>query len=256
MKARIPKAIACIFLFCGACGLFLPAQLNHSGGNTRPVGSGTELQLRVDGTTLGAVTGSGSSSGQLAIGGTTPTRQLDVIQDVVHSSVGVTSQLSVYGTADSTQKLNIGYDTTSNYGFLEAVDESTAWQTLHLQPSGGTVGINVFGGGNGLTVGGHIDVLAAGSITYFESANVASATTVTLAAGNLFHVTGTTTITTLNTCDAANNGRLLTLVFDGVVTFTDGNNLVLAGDFVTTASDVIQLICDGSNWYETSRSVN
>jgi hypothetical protein len=95
-----------------------------------------------------------------------------------------------------------------------------------------------------------------GTITFADSANIASATTTALGTGNLFHVTGTTTITTLNTCGAANDGRLLTLIFDGVLTLTDGNNLKLAGDFVTTADDVIQLVCDGSNWYESSRSVN
>jgi len=41
-----------------------------------------------------------------------------------------------------------------------------------------------------------------------------------------------------------------------VLTFTDGNNLKLAGDFVTTADDTTQLMCDGTNWYEMSRSVN
>jgi hypothetical protein len=65
-----------------------------------------------------------------------------------------------------------------------------------------------------------------------------------------------TTITSVTTCDANNNGRLVTLVFDGVLTFTDGSNLILAGDFVTTANDVISLACDGTNWYEKGRSVN
>ena len=91
-----------------------------------------------------------------------------------------------------------------------------------------------------------------GGNTYFDSVNVASTATMTLPAGNLFHITGTNDITTMNTCDAANNGRLVNLIFDAVLTFTDGNNLKLAGDFVTTADDAIQLICDGTNWYQTS----
>ena len=91
-----------------------------------------------------------------------------------------------------------------------------------------------------------------GGNTYFDSVNVASIASMTLPAGNLFHITGTDAITTMNTCDAANNGRLVHLIFDGILTFTDGNNLKLAGDFVTTADDAIQLICDGTNWYQTS----
>lgn len=102
---------------------------------------------------------------------------------------------------------------------------------------------------------GGLDVTS-GTVSFADSANVASAATVALPAGNLFHITGTTTIVTLNTCDATNNGRLVSLIFDGILTFTDGSNLKLAGDFVTTADDSIQLVCDGTNWYETSRSVN
>lgn len=46
-------------------------------------------------------------------------------------------------------------------------------------------------------------------------------------------------------------------MFQGIVTFTDGNNLKLAGNFVTTADDTITLCCaDGTNWYEVCRSVN
>lgn len=87
------------------------------------------------------------------------------------------------------------------------------------------------------------------------SQNVASAATTALPAGNLYHITGTTSITTLNTCSSTTE-REITLIFDDVLTFTDGNNLKLAGDFVTTADDVIHLVCDGTNWYEISRSVN
>jgi len=95
-----------------------------------------------------------------------------------------------------------------------------------------------------------------GTIKGKDSSNVASATTTTLPTGNLFHITGTTSITTLNTCDAANNNVGVTLIFDGVLTFTDGNNLILAGDFITTANDTISLVCDGTSWFEKGRSVN
>jgi hypothetical protein len=85
---------------------------------------------------------------------------------------------------------------------------------------------------------------------------IASATTLALGNGNFFTVSGTTNITTMNTCDATNDGRHVTLIFSGILTFTDGNNLKLAGDLVTSADDTISLICDGSNWFETARSVN
>ena len=66
-------------------------------------------------------------------------------------------------------------------------------------------------------------------------------------------VSGTTTITSVT---AAQAGRLVTLQFSGILTFTDGSNLKLNGNFVTTADDTITLISDGTNWFEVSRSVN
>jgi len=84
---------------------------------------------------------------------------------------------------------------------------------------------------------------------------VASATALPVPTGNVFHVTGTTTITSITSTNFQ-SGAVITLIFDGVLTFTDGSNLKLAGDFVTTADDVIVLTYDGSSWFENSRSVN
>lgn len=84
---------------------------------------------------------------------------------------------------------------------------------------------------------------------------VASAAALPLPTGNVFHVTGTTNVTSITSTNFQ-SGVVITLIFDGVLTFTDGSNLKLAGNFVTTADDTITLVFDGTNWYETSRSVN
>lgn len=83
---------------------------------------------------------------------------------------------------------------------------------------------------------------------------VASASTIT-ATGNIFHVTGTTTITSINTTNITDGARI-TIIFDGSLTFTDGNNLILAGNFTTSPNSTITLVYDGTNFYETSRSIN
>lgn len=88
-----------------------------------------------------------------------------------------------------------------------------------------------------------------------SGAAVASATALPVPTGRVFHVTGTTTITSVLATGIA-AGTVVTIIFDGILTFTDGSNLVLAGDFVTTANDSITLAFDGTSWFETARSVN
>lgn len=88
----------------------------------------------------------------------------------------------------------------------------------------------------------------------FAGAPVASAAAI-VPTGNLFHVTGTTTITSITSTGIV-AGTQITIIFDGILTFTDGSNLVLASDFVTTANDTITLVFDGTNWHEISRSIN
>jgi len=93
-----------------------------------------------------------------------------------------------------------------------------------------------------------------GITNLYQGANVASAATIA-PTGNSFHVTGTTTITSVDAAGVI-DGTTITLIFDGVLTFTDGSNLKLAGNFVTTADDSITLVKSGTNWYEVARSVN
>jgi hypothetical protein len=66
-------------------------------------------------------------------------------------------------------------------------------------------------------------------------------------------VTGTTTITTIT---AQAPGTVVTLIFTGALTLTDGSNLKLAGDFVTTPGRHDHVGSDGTNWIEANRSVN
>lgn len=102
--------------------------------------------------------------------------------------------------------------------------------------------------------GEFLAITATGITSTFKGANVASAGTIT-ATGNSFHVTGTTNITSVSGTSIA-AGTTIVIIFDGVLTFTDGSNLKLAGNFVTTADDTITLVYDGTNWYETARAVN
>lgn len=72
---------------------------------------------------------------------------------------------------------------------------------------------------------------------------------------NVHNVTGTTTVTSVTATDYP-IGQPLTLIFGASLTFTDGSNLKLAGNFSATADDTITLISDGTNFYEVARSAN
>ena len=87
-----------------------------------------------------------------------------------------------------------------------------------------------------------------------KGADVASATATTLGNdGCFFDITGTTTITSVTAKPA---GFIAILQFDGILTFTDGSNLKLDGNFTTAAGSTITLISDGTNWWEIARSPN
>lgn len=108
--------------------------------------------------------------------------------------------------------------------------------------------------------GGNIGTLSSTSVcgenVVDDSSSIASAASVVIPHGLRYAViTGTTNITGIASASRA-VGRTVTLRFAGVLTFTDGSNLVLAGNFVTTAADTITLTCDGVDWYEVGRSVN
>ncbi|RSZ60038.1 right-handed parallel beta-helix repeat-containing protein [Massilia atriviolacea] len=86
------------------------------------------------------------------------------------------------------------------------------------------------------------------------SRTVASAAALILPpGGSYFYITGTTSITSMT---ASFPERMVTLQFDDVLTFTDGGNLNIAGNYVTAFKKTITLICDGSSWVEIARSTN
>lgn len=157
-------------------------------------------------------------------------------------------------------------DTGQISGFIFESNGTQKGHFLRLDSTFGTVGrrnnielINLDALGSlgfftNNVIGQGITVNPAGITSLFKSANVASAAAI-VPTGNLFHVTGTTNITSI-TATGIVAGSEITIIFDDILTFTDGSNLKLAGNFVTTADDTIKLVFDGTNFYEVSRAVN
>lgn len=112
-----------------------------------------------------------------------------------------------------------------------------------------TANINLVGRTDRIVMSGNIPAGYTGTMTA-----IASAANIFIPPTDVVLISGTVNITSADVVGC--NGRTVRLIFQGVLTFTDGSNLKLAGNFVTTADDVITLVCDGTNWYEVSRSAN
>lgn len=60
----------------------------------------------------------------------------------------------------------------------------------------------------------------------------------------------------INAINASYAGRRVTLVFTVAVMVADGNNLRLNTPLSAAADTTLSLVCDGTTWFETGRSIN
>jgi hypothetical protein len=95
------------------------------------------LNMQMD----GLVTSINSNSGgNVGIGTASPSFKLQVTGNATNTLPTSWGQLVITGT-NTAQQLMIGYDTTNDYGFIQATKVGTAYQNLNLQTGGGNVGI-------------------------------------------------------------------------------------------------------------------
>jgi hypothetical protein len=66
-----------------------------------------------------------------------------ISQDNVWPSDVTAGQLVLASVTTSTKRLVLGYDSTSNFGYIAAGNYGISWNNLTLQPNGGNVGIGV-----------------------------------------------------------------------------------------------------------------
>jgi len=82
-----------------------------------------------------------SVSGNVGIGATSPNAKLHIQADGTPASDWNTAQLRISGSTNTNYRLNIGYDTTSNLGVIQAGEHGVVYRNLALNPAGGNVGI-------------------------------------------------------------------------------------------------------------------
>ena len=95
-----------------------------------------------------------------------------------------------------------------------------------------------------------------------KSLTLGAVATTFVISSNVFTLTGDSGGNTIATITGANDGHILTIIFtDGNVTITDNNahdvdSIDLSAAFTSADDTTIQILYDGTSWYETSRSVN
>jgi hypothetical protein len=179
-----------------------------------------------------------------------------------------TSTLLAYLEADGSDHLKLGVPSAKNI----TIDGGAGSGNVSLSVGGSvkiTCGVTTATINNPLSCTSTLSVtgnITAGSrVLGKKGADAASGSTVTLGNGNLFAVTGTTTINHVTTT-GWQAGSLVHLLFAASVTVTHNAGsppantaaLLLAGaaNFSATANDVLTLVYDGTNWVEVCRSVN
>jgi len=138
----------------GNTGDTATVRLQSSNGRTYDVGStgtayGSANNFIIYDVTAAAERLRIQSDGNVGIGTTTAATKFVVAADATDSDVG---QLRVIGSTSNAKMTNVGYHTTNNYGFIQALIAGTGYSPLSIQPNGGNVGIGTSNPSHQLTV--------------------------------------------------------------------------------------------------------
>jgi hypothetical protein len=93
------------------------------------------------------------SGGNVGIGTASPSNKLTVQANDVFNQDS-SGQIVIKGSSNTAKNLRIGFDTTSDYGYIQAIESGVATRSLALQQFGGNVGIGTASPGFKLDVQG------------------------------------------------------------------------------------------------------
>ncbi|HZE69266.1 MAG TPA: tail fiber domain-containing protein [Pyrinomonadaceae bacterium] len=107
-------------------------------------------------------------SSNVGIGTTAPGVLLEVRRNGTMASDWQTGQLRISGASDPNRQLNLGYDTSSNLGVIQAGQANIGFRTLSINPFGGSVGIGTISPDQELSVNGNASKSGGGSWLTFS----------------------------------------------------------------------------------------
>jgi hypothetical protein len=107
-------------------------------------------------------------NGNVGIGTTSPVAKLMVTGDANGAN---NEQFFITGATNTNKRLRLGYDTTGNYGRIQAITYLSSYDNLALNPDGGNVGIGTTNPGVKLDVNGQIRSYAPTGEIYSYSTN-------------------------------------------------------------------------------------
>ena len=161
-------------------------RFQNTGGSGTYIGSrNANIEIYTGGSEKLRIT----SDGSFAIGTTAPRAILSVEQDYATTAeFGSQGQFSISGRTNPEKRLSMGFNTSTDVGFIQAMVNGTSYNSLLLNARGGNVGIGTTSPGATLDVNGSIYVSGEVSGRSFPFNTLigsgADATTTTIRAGS------------------------------------------------------------------------
>ena len=198
-------------------------------------------------------TGTSSVAGNFLIGTTTDLNRLTVVKDAAGSDLGAgEGQVMIAGATNTNKRLAIGFNTTSDYGWLQAGIAGTAYKNIVLNNNGGNIllGKTIDSGNGKLQLATH--TTSAGGIGFGTDSSIyrVSAFSIALkgnAAKILFVYNDSVSSGIVDTADAGagysglllnNTAKSATLVSNGTTALTldSSQNATFAGNITVNGA--------------------
>lgn len=122
----------------GALTSFVSAGASNTNGMIIQANGGP-LTFNPSGTKIQTMTSAGIVT---SLSVTTPIGLFTVAKDNADSGAGATAQIVVAGVSSTNERLLVGYNTTADNGFIQALHNALANEPLLLNPAGGMVAVN------------------------------------------------------------------------------------------------------------------